>query len=126
MSDEHVEQFRTATSEEGRMQAIEKYVQASDLPIVTRTYFAGKCASCLKCAYGEPKVITRWMAPLEQFFAISPENTDFLKKLFNPKIISIKFVIKKGYINFWCKMTPSPKKRIKFVIKKVILIFGVR
>ncbi len=46
----------------------------------------------------------------EQFFAVSSENTDFPKKLFNMKIFSSKFVIKKDYINFWCKITPFPKK----------------
>ncbi len=30
----------------------------------------------------------------------------FLKKFLNKKIFSILFVIKKGYIHFWCKMTP--------------------
>ncbi len=44
----------------------------------------------------------KWASP-EQLFAVSSENTDFPKKLFNMKIFSIKFLI-----------------------KKVILIFGVR
>ncbi len=43
-----------------------------------------------------------WVPP-EQFFAVFSEKTDFLKKLLNLKLFSIKFVI-----------------------KKVILIFGIR
>lgn len=40
LPDEIVEQFKSASNEEGKLQAIEKY--ANDLPIVTRTYIAGK------------------------------------------------------------------------------------
>ncbi len=36
----------------------------------------------------------KW-APSEQLFAVSLENTDFPKKFFTMKIFSIKFVIKK-------------------------------
>ncbi len=43
-----------------------------------------------------PKVITHY-APPEQFFAVFPENTDFLKKLFDMEIFRIKFVIKGLY-----------------------------
>ncbi len=57
----------------------------------------------------------------EQFFAVSPENTDFPKKLFNMKIFSIKFMIKKGYIKFWRKMTHSPKKNM-FVSPKRFIV----
>ncbi len=45
------------------------------------------------------KLFTHW-APPEQFFAVSPENTDSPKKLFNMKTFSIKFVIKKITFNF--------------------------
>ncbi len=47
-------------------------------------------------------VSPKWVPP-KQFFAVSSDNTDFPKKLFNMKIFSIKFVM-----------------------KNVILIFGVR
>lgn len=40
LPDEIIEQFKSASNEEGKLQAIEKY--ANDLPIVTRTYIAGK------------------------------------------------------------------------------------
>ncbi len=40
------------------------------------------------------------LGSLEQFFAVSPENTDFSKKLCNIKIFSIKFVINKVILNF--------------------------
>ncbi len=42
-----------------------------------------------------------------QFFTIFSENTVvfFLRKLLNKKIFSIRFVIKKGYVHFRCKMT---------------------
>ncbi len=46
-----------------------------------------------------PKVITHW-APPEHFFAVSAEKTDLPKKLFNVKIFSIKFVLKKIILNF--------------------------
>ncbi len=39
-------------------------------------------------------------APPEQFFAFSPKNTDFLKKMFNMKTFIIKFVIRKITLNF--------------------------
>ncbi len=52
---------------------------------------------------------SKWFPP-KQFFAVSSENTDFSKKLFSMKIFSIKFAIKKGYINFWHKMTFFLKK----------------
>ncbi len=44
---------------------------------------------------GSPK----W-AHLEQFFVVSSEDTDFKKKLFNTKIFSIKFVTKKVKLIF--------------------------
>ncbi len=43
--------------------------------------------------------LPQWTLP-KQFFAVSPENTDFTKKLFNMKIFSPKFVIKKVILNF--------------------------
>ncbi len=55
---------------------------------------------------------------------------DFLEKLFNMKIFSIRFVIKKGYINFWCKMTPFPKRcscppKIFFYHKNYLLTHSI-
>ncbi len=38
-------------------------------------------------------------------FVVSPEYNDFLEKLFYVDLFSIKFVIKKGYINFWHRIT---------------------
>ncbi len=51
-----------------------------------------------------PKVIVHldshnWVPP-EQFFAVSWENTDFLKKLLYLKIFSIRFLIKKVILIF--------------------------
>ncbi len=67
----------------------------------------------LRFIQGGPKVSSlrqpNWVLP-EKIFAVSSENTGFQKKLFNMKIFSIKFVIKKGYVNFWRKMTPFSKK----------------
>ncbi len=37
----------------------------------------------------------------------------FLKKLLNNKVFSTSFVIKKSYVNFWCKMPHFPKKLTK-------------
>ncbi len=48
---------------------------------------------------GGAKVIIH-RAPTEQFFAVSPENTDFSKKLFNMKLFNIKFVMEKVLLNF--------------------------
>ncbi len=41
-------------------------------------------------------------APPKQFFTVFPENTAFFEKL-------VEYLIcdKKGYIHFWCKMTPD-------------------
>ncbi len=39
-------------------------------------------------------------APPEEFFAVSSENTDFPKKLFNMKIFSTELVIKKVTLVF--------------------------
>ncbi len=47
----------------------------------------------------------------EQFFAVSSENIDFQKNLFNMKIFSIKFVIKKVMLIFGVRWPSSPKKR---------------
>ncbi len=64
---------------------------------------------------GGPKVITHWASAELQSFAVSSENTDFSKKLFNMKIFSIKFMMWKGIFNFrvrWPlleKMPVSPK-----------------
>ncbi len=41
----------------------------------------------------------KWVHP-EKFFVVSSENTDFLKKLFNMKIFSIKLVVKKVTLIF--------------------------
>ncbi len=45
--------------------------------------------------------------PPKQFFSVFSENTTFFEKIVESKLSSIKFLIKKGYIYFWCKMTPD-------------------
>ncbi|KAK7602731.1 hypothetical protein V9T40_006705 [Parthenolecanium corni] len=54
LPDEIVEQFKSASNEEGKLQAIEKY--ANDLPIVTRTYIAGRATYrfCFICNHLKP------------------------------------------------------------------------
>ncbi|XP_065209979.1 palmitoyltransferase ZDHHC15 isoform X3 [Planococcus citri] len=54
LSDEIIEQFKSATSEEGKLQAIEKY--GNDLPIVTRTYIGGRATYrfCFVCNHLKP------------------------------------------------------------------------
>ncbi len=49
---------------------------------------------------------SRQIRPQNSFLRFSLKIQLFLKKLLNKKIFSIKFLIKKGYIHFWCKMTP--------------------
>ncbi len=50
--------------------------------------------------------------PTEQFFAVSSEKTDFLKKLLNMKIFSIKFVIKKVILIFGTRWPLLLKKML--------------
>ncbi len=47
------------------------------------------------------------MCPQNSFLRFSLKIQLFSKKLSNKKVLSIKFLIKKGYIHFWCKMTPD-------------------
>ncbi len=47
------------------------------------------------------------MRPQNSFLRFSLKIQLFSDKLLNKKIFSIKFLIKKGYIHFWCKMTPD-------------------
>ncbi len=95
-------------------------------------------------------------SPRNGFLPFSQKVTPFLKKLLNNKIFNTSFVIKKSYIKFLRKTPPFPEKfsqmrpqnsfsqfsqkirlfskklsnkkmfSIKFLIKKVIFIFGVR
>ncbi len=60
---------------------------------------------CLISIFSEfsPEYGNSHWAPPEQFFTISPENIDFPKKLFSMKIFSIKFVIKKVILKFGVK-----------------------
>ncbi len=47
------------------------------------------------------------MRPQNSFLRFSLKTQLFSKKLSNKKIFSVKFLIKKGYIHFWCKVTPD-------------------
>ncbi len=47
------------------------------------------------------------MLPENSFLRFSLKIQLFSKKLSNKKIFSIKFLIKKCYIHFWCKMKPD-------------------
>ncbi len=46
-------------------------------------------------------------APLKQFFTFFSQNIAFFEKLVEYKDIQYLICDKKGYIHFWCKMTPD-------------------
>ncbi len=92
-----------------------------------------------------PTSIQKKLGPQKRFSAVFSENTAFLKKLLNNKIFSTLFVIKKFMLIFGARCLAKTvqhgflwkylllfekivekKNFIKFLMKKVIYIFGVR
>ncbi len=71
-----------------------------------------KCVYMRACIQGGPKVIAlrlQKMGSPGTVFAVSSENIDSTEKLFNMKIFSIKFVIKKVVIIFGARRVLFPK-----------------